>query len=265
MEDNFGIKELYDVYIKTPFEMKIGDREYEANESIICFDKIMLAPLTEQKVRSYASGGYNNVRLIDWESTTEVTFSISEGVISKVGLALLSNSLLKSNKDESVEITYSEILESNENGEFFTKYIPVTNKPIVVIDKNNNKKLKVTKIEDNRYSIENKYCDIVVTYSFKYQTDSESYYIGKKLLDGYLSLEGKFRLRDDEDGHMKTGIIEMPRIRLMSNLNMRLGSNVNPYVYKFNILGLPVGDRKNQYVCKITILDKELPQSGSDS
>lgn len=264
MEDNFGIKELYDVYIKTPFETKIGNREYEADEAIICFDKIMMAPLTEHKVRTSSSGGYGNTRLIDWENTSEVAFSISEGVISKVGLALLSNSILTPNKEETVEITYSEILESDENGEFFTKYTPVMNKPVIAITKNDNIKLKVTRINDNRFSIGTEYCMIIVTYSFKYKSSSESYYIGKRLLDGYLSLEGKFRLRDDADGHIKTGIIEMPRIQLMSDLNMRLGSNVGPHVYKFNILGLPVGSRENRYVCKMTILDKELPQSGSE-
>ena len=103
------------------------------------------------------------------------------------------------------------------------------------------------------------YVSVIVDYTFLYLNNSESYFIGRRLLDGYLRLDGKIRLRDDEDGHIKTGIIEFPRVKLMSGLNMRLGSNVGPHVYRFNLVGLPFGYRKDKYVCKITILDTELP------
>ena len=45
----------------------------------------------------------------------------------------------------------------------------------------------------------------------------------------------------------------------MSDLSMRLGRDVSPYVYRFNLVGLPVGDKKEKYVCKINILEKEIP------
>lgn len=259
MEDNFGIKELYDVSLKATFPFTIGSKEFTENETIIRFNKIQIAPLTERKSRFSSRGGESNVRLIDWEDTTEVDFVLSEGVISKTGLALLSNSILEKNSIEKTIIPYSQELESDENGKIVTRYNIINDNTLFVYDKNTGEKIDIIEVKDNTILIASPYVSVIVDYTFLYLNNSESYFIGRRLLDGYLRLDGKIRLRDDEDGHIKTGIIEFPRVKLMSDLNMRLGSNVGPHVYRFNLVGLPFGYRKDKYVCKITILDTELP------
>lgn len=261
MEDNFGIKELYDVSLRCTFPMEINGKKYEENESIIKFEHIQIAPLTERKTRNYASGGIGNTRLIDWEDTQEVDFILSEGIISKVGLAILSNSLLQKNDGNSkIVIPYSETLESDQDG-FITTLNKVNNdNTLFVYDAQTGEKLTPIEVNNNKIKIDRGYILTIVDYTFDYQQGSSSYFIGKRLLNGYLKLDGKFRLRDDEDGHTKTGIIEIPRVKLMSDLTLRLGRDVSPYVYRFNLIGLPVGDRKEKYVCKINILEKEIPR-----
>lgn len=261
MEDNFGIKELYDVQIKAIFPIEIGNKTYEPGESIIRFNKIQVSTLTERKSRRSARGGYGNIRLIDWENTDEVSFILSEGIISKVGLALLSNSILtKSEENNGIVIPYSQILESNQEGVINTKFQPVNDNTLFIYNKDTGEKIKPVKIEENHIYIDENFTNVIVDYTFNYMNKSENYFIGKKLFNGYLKLEGKIRLRDDEDGHIKTGIIEMPKIKIMSDLKLRLGRDVSPYVYQFNIIGVPVGARNDRYVCKISILDTELPQ-----
>ena len=261
MEDNFGIKELYDVQIKAIFPIEIGDRTYEAGETILRFNKIQVGALDERKNRRTARGGFGNTRLIDWENTDEVSFVLSEGIISKTGLALLSNSILtKTDEDKGLIVPYSQTLESNKNGMIVTRYQPII-ESLFIYNKNNGQKIKPLEVKENIIYIEENFTDVIVDYNFNYTNKSENYFIGKRLLNGYLKLEGKIRLRDDEDGHVKTGIVEIPKIKIMNDLKMRLGRDANPYVYQFNIIGVPVGARNDRYVCKIDILDTELPQN----
>lgn len=259
MEDNFGIKELYDVSLRCNFPLIINGKKYEENEAIIKFDHIQIATISERKIRNYASGGIGNTRLIDWEDTQEVDFVLSEGIISKTGLAILSNSILQKNDENSkITVPYSEILESNSEGIITTSNNINNDKTLFIYNVQTGEKVAPIEVSNNNIKIEGKYLSVIVDYTFDYKQNSSSYFIGKRLLNGYLKLDGKFRLRDDEDGHIKTGLIEIPRVKLLSDLSMRLGRDVSPYVYRFNLAGFPVGDRKEKYVCKISILEKEI-------
>lgn len=259
MEEYFGIKELYDVTIRATFPIDIKGKTYQENEPIIKFNKIQLAPLIENKTRVSASGGYGNARLVEWENTNEVSFILSEGVISRIGLALLSNSkLLEKEKGESTIVSFCEQLETNEKGIIETKYSPIQDNTLFIYNTNNGELISPIKIENNKITFEESYQNIIIDYTFRYEKKTETLSVGSRLINGYLKLDGKMRLKDDYDGHIKTGILEIPRIKLMSDLSMRLGSDADPYVYRFQILGLPVGDRGNQYVCKIIILDNEI-------
>lgn len=256
MEDYFGIKEVYDVTLRCPFPMVLNGRSYKENEPIIKFNKIQLAPLTESKSRAYASGGYGNAQLVNWEKTNEVSFMVSEGVISKTGFAVLSNSqLLQKEEGEIVKIPFSEELETNENGEVELKYIPNW---VNIYNLDTLERIDNYELDEKILKLKTPYLQILIDYQFDYKDKAKILTVGKRLINGYLKLDGKMRLKDDSDGHIKTGIIEIPRIKLMSDLSMRLGSEAVPYVYNFHIVGLPVGDRGNQYVCKIIMLDNEI-------
>ena len=259
MEEYFGIKELYDVSLRCTYPIEINGKTYLENESIIKFDKIQLAPITEGKIRVYASGGYGNSRLVDWEDTKEINFILSEGVISKIGLALLSNSkLTRKEKGEVLNISFNEKLETDEFGKAKTKYFPIKNNTFFIYDAINGEKINEYAIEDNTIITDFPFKEIIVDYTFEYTEEGEVLFIGKRLINGYLKLDGKMRWKDDSDGHIKTGIIEIPRVKLMSDLSMRLGKDASPYVYKFQLAGFPIGARGNQYVCKIIILNNEI-------
>lgn len=259
MDDYFGIKELYDVTLRATFPITIKGKTYKENESIIKFNNIQLAPLAENKNRIYATGGYGNRRLVEWESTTDVTFVLSEGVISKTGLALLSNSkLLEKKQGEKIRIPFCEELETNENNFIETKYAPINDNTLFFYDKENGELITPLLMEDNKITFDKPYQEIIIDYNFWYEEKAEILSVGSRLINGYLKLEGKTRLKDDGDGHVKTGIFEIPKVKLMSDLSMRLGRDADPYVYRFQIAGLPVGNRGNQYVCKFIMLDNEI-------
>lgn len=260
MSNDFGIKELYDVSLKCVYPIKINGRDYQENEPIIKFDKIQIGNLKENKLRTVASGGFGNSRLILWEETQELNFSLLQGVISKVGLALLSNSsLIQKVEGQEETIPYFEEVESNEEGIIYTKFVPIQDNTLFLYQKDTGEKITDFEIEENKISTKLKFTDFTIDYTFKYKQKSENLLIGHRLLNGYLRLEGKTRVVDDSDGHEKTGIIIIPQIRLMSDLSIQLGRDISmPTVYKFDLVGYPVGERGNKYVGKIIFLDSDI-------
>lgn len=82
--------------------------------------------------------------------------------------------------------------------------------------------------------------------------------IGDRLIKGYLSLQAKTRLKDDKNGQTITGILEIPKLKLMSDLSIRLGANMEPAMINFNAVGVPIGDRGENYVCNLCILNDDI-------
>ena len=116
----FGVKELYGVALKCTSNMEVNGEWFEEGEPLIFFDKIQIAYLNEQKKRVAAKGGYGNATLVKWEDTTGMGIQLSEGVISKMGLSILSNSKILSEDKTLVNIPYSENLESEkEDGKYY--------------------------------------------------------------------------------------------------------------------------------------------------
>ena len=71
-------------------------------------------------------------------------------------------------------------------------------------------------------------------------------------------MEGKTRVKDDITGKTRTGIIEIPRLKLMSGLSMRLGENANPVVAEFKTLAVPSGTGRDNTVMNIFFLNNDI-------
>lgn len=266
--DYFGVKELYGVTLKCTSNMEVNEEWFEEGEPLIFFDKIQIAYLDEQKRRTAAKGGYGNQTFIKWEDTTGMGIQLSEGVISKIGMSILSNSKILSQDKSSILISYTETLESEKTAEGYIlklRYIP-TKRPYVYRNGIKIKDFQYKKSDSNAEILINGVNDeaeieppiYTVYYEYKYQGNAENLCIGKRLVRGFLSLTGRMRLKDDQSGKETTCLIEIPKVELMSDLTMRLGSGASPYVYGFNLQAHPVGERGNQYVCKFTMLDKDI-------
>ena len=98
-------------------------------------------------------------------------------------------------------------------------------------------------------------------YTFEYEDKIKVIKVGDRLFNGFLSLTGKMSVKDEISGEVTTAILEIPKIKLSSNLSMRLGKNYDSStVSDFFFTGYPDENvrREKQSVCKITFLDKEL-------
>ena len=82
MDAELGMKELYEVVLKTTLSIEANGRKFDAGEVVARFDKIQLANFSENKRFFSANGGYENTARVWWEDTKEVAVSIVQGVFS---------------------------------------------------------------------------------------------------------------------------------------------------------------------------------------
>ena len=82
--------------------------------------------------------------------------------------------------------------------------------------------------------------------------------IGNKLTGQFLQLEGKTRVKDDTNGIVTTGLLVIPKFRLMSGLSIVLGAQAAPISARFTGVGLPVGTRGNTRVCEFYFLNTDV-------
>ena len=255
--NNFGMKELYDVSLKTTYSIEMEGRIIEPGETIAVFDKIQIGNFEERKNFISANGGFDNRAHVWWEETQDVKLRLSQGIFSKSMLALMSNaSLVTSNSDEPVLINRRERVETDESGIATIKHAPAAS--VFVYDANTAQKITNYDISGNQIIIPTPYLDIIVDYWYQYQNKATIMTVGRPLTNGYLSLTGKTRVKDEVTGQVKTGIINIPKLKLMSDLSMRLGDNATPIVGQLDALAIPVGNRGNKKVMEILFLEDDI-------
>lgn len=257
MENLMGMKELYDVVLKATYPIEMGGRTIEEGEIILAFDNIQIAGLNEIKDYTSAKGGFDNRELITWETTREIPLNFSQGVFSKSHLALLSNSKLfeLEPNNSSILITNRENLESDENGKIKLKQVPVGK--TFVYNKETGEKLEHT-LSGQEITISEPYVETYITYESEYVNGGSVIKMGNKLFRGYLKLQAKTRLKEDTNGRTVTGIFEIPRLKLMSDLSIRLGRNVDPATVTFRAAGVPTGARGASHACNLYFLNDDI-------
>lgn len=290
--DNFaGIKELYDVSIRLNRPVELSNRKYNINETILSFKTVELAQIQERKREVQARGGTNNNPLINWEIDKEMNFAVQHGVLSPVSWSLLSNSQMKEPKFKSVcfkeevktieddrycyvELKYcpnscevklgaqpnpdNEPLPMGRREDLMLKpLLPTKTKWIYVYDNETGLPVYEFQIYGNKLFFNKPYREVTVDYTFTYEDKIKVIEVGNRLLNGFLRLDGKMSVKDEKSGEVTTAILELPKIKLSSNLSMRLGMNYDSStVSDFYFTGYPGEDSKT--VANITFLNKEL-------
>ena len=90
-QERFGVKELRSVIIRAYADMKIGNKKFRKGEPILFFDRVQIAETDSKGHNIFARGGWGNYGLVVWDQPEDVTFTFSEGVLSRSSLSILSN------------------------------------------------------------------------------------------------------------------------------------------------------------------------------
>ena len=256
-ENEFGLRELYSVSLKATYPIEIGDRFIEEGEIIAYFDSIQISNFQEIKSYVTAHGGYDDRAHVWWETTKEVNFTMERGIFSKTQFSLLSNSnLIHVNQGESILVPIREEVEVNEGGYFYTSQLPATK--LFVYNLETKERVYPIKIEDKKYQIRLPYTNLLLDYSYEYENGGNVVNIGQRLIKGYLRLEGRTKIKDDITGQVHTGIIIIPKLKLMSDLSMRLGENATPMVGQIRAKLFPSGERTESRVIEMYFLNDDI-------
>ena len=234
-------------------------KKLEEGEVIASFDKIQISNFDEIRANATASGGYDNRAHVVWDETKGVNFAFTQGVFSKTQLALLINSqLIEHKKKNNLIIPKREQKESDENGLiiFDNDRIPVNK--IFFYDIDTYRKIDYQKIDDITFKLPYPFKDFIVDYSYFYNNTAEELIIGKRLYDGYLMLEAKSKIVEDKTGIVKTAIIRIPKIKIMSDLSITLGQNVPPVSGSFSAIGYPIGKKNSKEVMEVFFLEDNI-------
>jgi hypothetical protein len=257
MNNELGFKELYEVSLKATLPIEVSGEKIEVGETIASFDKIQIANFQEIKSVASANGGWDNRAHIFWETTKEVKINFSQGVFSKVQLALMTNANLVENEGEQfVPINTRQEFESDEHGKIVIGH--ALREPIFVYDKNSGKKITGWTFTNDSILLNEAYKSVVIDYWYDYDNGCQIMTVGRPLTTGYLSLVGKMRVKDDVTGKVKTGIIKIPKLRLMSDLSMRVGSDAIPQVGRLDAVAVPEGARGQSKVMEIIFLNDDI-------
>lgn len=254
----FGFKELYDVTLRTTSPLRIKDRDYAAGEVVALFDKILISNFDENRKYVTAHGGYDDRDLIWWETSRNLNLTFTQGIFSKVQFALMSNGKLFDLEGSVNYISRRDEVESDENGVIKTKDAISERFAFFVYDKETYTPLQFTKIDEDKLQIENAYKEVIVDYYTEYTNSTILLRIGQQFTNGYFLLEGKTRVKDDITGQTRTGIIIIPKLKLVSDLSMRLGQEAAPQVGTFNGVACPVENRGTKRVLDILLLEDDI-------
>ena len=295
MDQYFGHKELYQVVLRAKTPMQFGNRRIEADEPVLYFDDINMSLLTEQNKPVFARGGYENMPRVIWDERSEVQFQMTDGVMSSVGMSILLSANVLSEQDKnplyismkegplSPIYTYKKEVNGVEIDcpciELRHKPIGYPTKKIFIFEYSRNaiqKKcygewVQVTDGYDNVHDClalsydknlsdpVKKSREFVVDYYYQYEDEALIYSVEKERFNGLFTLEAKFYSKDENEGHNYTNVLYMPKVRIVSNINLRLGERADPTVSTFGIIGLPetVGDQKN-LIMEITRLGEDI-------
>lgn len=257
MNESFGsFKTLENVRLKTTQYIEVNGKSFEEGETIALFDKIQVSGLKEFKDYIAATGGFDNRGLVYWETTQQLSLTFSQGVFSSLQFGLLNNAnIINVEQGEPILISTTEELETDENGFITTTHAPIDQ--IFVYNKETGEKIVWRHFEGKLKTAES-YTDVVVNYRYNYTNGAAIAKIGQPFLRGFLELEAQTRVKDDITGLINTGIIKIPKLKLMSGLSIKLGTQVNPVVGTFQAVGIPVGERRSSYVTEIAFLNNDI-------
>ena len=112
----FGVREIVDVVFKAADNMRIGNKTFKKYQPVFMIDTATTSSLEQATTTVYAQGGKGYARLIAWEGEKTMTFTVTDALMSPMGLAVLTGAgLINPNKDNQAHVhtTLNVVLDSN--------------------------------------------------------------------------------------------------------------------------------------------------------
>ena len=119
MVTRFGSREICDVTFKAlTNNQKVGNKEFKAGQPVFVIDTATTSNMEQASTTVYAQGGKGYNRLIAWEGEKTLTFTVTDALMSPLGLAVLTGAGLAEDADvKHIHVTYDVAIGNDGNGE----------------------------------------------------------------------------------------------------------------------------------------------------
>lgn len=240
MLNEFGAKELYEVSLKTTDNMTINGQQYEKDEVFMFFQHIQISNISGSSQIATATGGRYNFTQIIWDNIDSVDFVFEKGVVSMTSLNFQGQSKIGSG---SISVPMREWLITDTSGKVELSHLPSTSRTIFAYKTSGGiitEKLTILGIagQEIDLGIANQSIPVIIDYYFE---ENNVYYqeIGGENIQGYFKLTSKINFIDDKDGTKSTVLFVMPKVKILSNINLTFGVKANPIIANLRMRALP--------------------------
>ena len=123
MVTRFGSREICDVTFKALVnDQKVGNKTFKAGQPVFVIDTATTSNMEQASTTVYAQGGKGYNRLIAWEGEKTLTFTVTDALMSPLGLAVLTGAGLSNDEGEKIDVkhihvTYDVAIGNDGNGE----------------------------------------------------------------------------------------------------------------------------------------------------
>lgn len=263
--EELGIKNLERVCIKTKNEVAFGQRLLEAGEPVLYFDNIQVSLLSENSNPIMARGGWRNEPRVIWEDRQELTFQFANGTVNTTSLNLLLGAEMLEKVDDNI-LPFNEVIELDSRGCGTLKFEPLMEDRehknfFFTYALNNIQQRSFPKIEGRKldFGADFAYASVMCDYYFYYKKDIITYSMNRERFSNLYILEATFQMKDENEGLIRTGFLRMPKVRILSNINLRMGERADPMVSTFRIIAQPESkEGREDVVCEIQYLDEDI-------
>lgn len=90
----FGVRECVDVMFKAKSTRSIGSKIFYKDEPVLLFDTLTTSTLEGQGSTVYVQGGRGNARLMAWDGERTVTFTMTNALLNKESISVLTSAQL---------------------------------------------------------------------------------------------------------------------------------------------------------------------------
>lgn len=145
--------------------------------------------------------------------------------------------------DDTILVPKTEVLALDLDGEGELSQLPSGNKPIFCFIYRNGiiqEKVAYTTLvlQTIGFGVAHAGDNVVVEYYYEYGDSATLYIIDKNRFNGLFTLEAKMEMKGDTDGLSQTMLVTIPKMRILSSINLRLGETASPVVSVFTIMAL---------------------------
>lgn len=268
----FGVREICDVVFKAKTKTKIGSKEFKAYQPVLYIDSATASTLEQATTAVYAQGGRGNTRLITWEGEKTLTFTVTDALLSPIGLSILSGAgLVGGDKGAAGTVhahTVSNVLVSGN-----TITLPVSavdsTAPIFITIVETDGSLTGELVE---YTSVSEASITLADSTHDGETVSVDYYVTKNASDiseiqidaasfgANFYVEASTLFRDQATGRDLPCEITLPNVKIQSNFTFNMASSGDPSTFDFVMDAMPgytLFDSTKKVMCVMQVIKAE--------